>query len=59
MTKLASSVQRFLVSEDGPTAVEYALMVALIAVVAIVGATLLGTAVNDKFNQISSAISST
>jgi pilus assembly protein Flp/PilA len=30
MKSLASKVQRFLVSEDGPTAVEYAVMLALI-----------------------------
>ena len=30
MKSLAKKVQRFLVSEDGPTAVEYAVMLALI-----------------------------
>ena len=33
MKSLASKVQRFLVSEDGPTAVEYAVMLALIVIV--------------------------
>jgi pilus assembly protein Flp/PilA len=33
MKQFASSVKRFLVSEDGPTAVEYAVMLALIVVV--------------------------
>ena len=34
MKSLAVKVQRFLVSEDGPTAVEYAVMLALIVIVA-------------------------
>lgn len=38
--------------EAAPTAVEYGLMVALIAVVIIVGATLLGTNVNQTFNDV-------
>jgi len=33
MKSLALSVKKFLVSEDGPTAVEYAVMLALIIVV--------------------------
>ena len=33
MKSLATKVQRFLVSEDGPTAVEYAVMLALIVIV--------------------------
>ena len=41
--------QRFLTSEDGPTAVEYAVMLALILVVCIATVTTLGTKVNDTF----------
>ena len=37
------SVKRFLVSEDGPTAVEYAVMLALILVACITIVTTLGT----------------
>jgi pilus assembly protein Flp/PilA len=45
-------------SEDrGATAVEYALMVALIAVVIIAAVTLLGTSASDKFSQVGSAVS--
>jgi pilus assembly protein Flp/PilA len=33
MKSLALSIKRFLVSEDGPTAVEYAVMLALIIIV--------------------------
>ena len=36
MLKCANSVKKFLVSEDGPTAVEYAVMLALIIVVCLV-----------------------
>ncbi|MCI9871521.1 Flp family type IVb pilin [Arthrobacter humicola] len=39
-------------SEKGATAVEYGIMVALIAVVIIVAVSLLGTQINDAFNTI-------
>ncbi len=42
--------------ERGATAVEYGLMVALIAVVIIAAVTLLGTNLRDKFNDIANAI---
>jgi pilus assembly protein Flp/PilA len=46
------------VSEDrGATAVEYALMVALIAVVIIAAVTLLGTSASTKFSEVGSAVS--
>ena len=35
MNKFAKSVKHFLVSEDGPTAVEYAVVLALIVIVCI------------------------
>ncbi len=38
--------------EAAPTAVEYGLMVALIAVIIIAGAALLGTNVNTTFNNV-------
>jgi pilus assembly protein Flp/PilA len=45
-------------SEDrGATAVEYALMVALIAVVIIAAVTLVGNSASDKFSQVGSAVS--
>ena len=43
-------------AEEGATAVEYALMVALIAVVIIVAVRSLGTSVSDKFNTVATAI---
>ncbi|TQJ51681.1 Flp family type IVb pilin [Phycicoccus sp. SLBN-51] len=42
--------------ERGATAVEYGLMVALIAVVIITAVTLLGNNLNGLFNQIAGAI---
>ena len=42
--------------EKGATMVEYALMVALIAVVAIAAVTILGTNVSKNFSGVASAI---
>ena len=58
MQGMISRVQRFLVSEDGPTAVEYAVMLALILVVCISVITSLGTSVSGTFNAVSSGIGS-
>lgn len=46
----------FFKDEDGVTAVEYAVMVALIALVVIGGATLLGTNTNATFNNAANDI---
>jgi pilus assembly protein Flp/PilA len=58
MTKISRSIKRFLASEDGPTAVEYAVMLALIvvAIVAVVGA--LGTSISGTFSSVSSTVGS-
>jgi len=42
--------------EGGATAVEYALMVALIAVVIITAVTLVGNSANNKFNEVGTAV---
>ncbi len=57
MKKLAQSVKRFLVSEDGPTAVEYAVMLALIIVVCIAAITALGQGANTTFTDVGAAVS--
>jgi pilus assembly protein Flp/PilA len=49
---------RFVKDESGATAIEYGLIAALIAVVIISGATALGNALNTKFSNISSSVSS-
>lgn len=56
MNKLASSVKNFLVSEDGPTAVEYAVMLALIVVVCLTAIQAIGTNANTKFGEIRDAL---
>jgi len=57
--KLFSSVVNFLKREDGPTAVEYAVMLALIIVVCITAITALGTNANKTFTRVSDAVGST
>ena len=56
MSKIRQSVANFLVKEDGPTAVEYAVMLALIIVVCIAAITTLGTKANATFNVVSSQL---
>ena len=56
MTKLISNVRGFLVAEGGPTAVEYAVMLALIIVVCIATVTSIGTKANAKFQQAASKL---
>jgi pilus assembly protein Flp/PilA len=45
-------IKRFLREEDGPTAVEYAVMLALIIVVCIVAITTLGQNANKTFSNV-------
>ena len=56
MNGLVRSVKRFLVSEDGPTAVEYAVMLALIIVVCLTAIQAVGTNAASPFNTVSSQI---
>ena len=48
----------FFKDEEGATAVEYGLLVALIAVVIIVAVTAVGTNVSTKFNEAATAVAS-
>jgi len=57
MKSLAQKVQRFLVSEDGPTAVEYAVMLALIVIVCFTAITQVGKNASNTFNKIQSQLS--
>jgi pilus assembly protein Flp/PilA len=61
MRGLYRSVADFLKAEDGPTAVEYAVMLALIIVVCITAITALGSNANKTFSNVSlnTAVSST
>ena len=56
MRRLTHSVVNFLKKEDGPTAVEYAVMLALIIVVCIAAITTLGSNANSTFSFVGSAI---
>ncbi|MBX3437782.1 MAG: Flp family type IVb pilin [Planctomycetaceae bacterium] len=56
MNKLANCVKNFLASEDGPTAVEYAVMLALIVVVCLTAIQAIGTNANTKFGEIRDAL---
>lgn len=56
MKKLEQIVGAFWRDEDGQDLLEYALLVALIALVAIAGVTAAGIRVRDIFNAIAAAI---
>jgi pilus assembly protein Flp/PilA len=56
MKSLAQKVQRFLVSEDGPTAVEYAVMLALIVIVCLTAISAIGTKASTTFKNISTSL---
>jgi pilus assembly protein Flp/PilA len=58
MRTLKQHFVNFLVQEDGPTAVEYAVMLALIIVVCIGAITTLGKNANTTFTSVGTAISS-
>ena len=58
MKNLALKVQRFLVSEDGPTAVEYAVMLALIVIVCLTAIQAVGTNANSVFEGIRDELNS-
>ncbi len=52
MKNLATAVKSFMVSEDGPTAVEYAVMLALIVVVCLTAIQAIGNNANAKFGTV-------
>ena len=56
MNGLVKSVKRFLVSEDGPTAVEYAVMLALIIVVCLTAIQAVGTNASTTFTGVSTQL---
>jgi pilus assembly protein Flp/PilA len=58
MRQLANFMVEFVKREDGPTAVEYAVMLALIIVVCIGAITTLGKNANGTFTSVGTAISS-
>ncbi len=56
MKMLAKKVQRFLASEDGPTAVEYAVMLALIVIVCLTAISSIGSNANTTFQNVADSI---
>ena len=49
-------VHRFLKSEDGPTSVEYAVMLALILLVCLSAITAVGTQAAGQFNNVATIV---
>jgi pilus assembly protein Flp/PilA len=58
MRLVIQKMQRFLVCEDGPTAVEYAVMLALIVVVCLTAITQVGKNASSTFNKVANSIGS-
>src|SRR5690606_28021253 len=53
---ILNKIRRFLESEDGPTAVEYAVMLALIIVVCLISIQALGSATSTSFSNLSQSL---
>jgi len=56
MKKFIKSTVNFMKREDGPTAVEYAVMLALIVVVCIAAITAIGTSASSTFSKVGSTV---
>ena len=56
MRKLIARVQRFLVIDDGPTAVEYAVLVGLIIVALITVFNSMGAGVSTTYGSVAAAL---
>ena len=56
MKSLAMKLHRFLVSEDGPTAVEYAVMLSLIIIVCLTAITTIGSNASSVFSKCANSI---
>jgi pilus assembly protein Flp/PilA len=59
MARCVAAVVDFLNREDGPTAVEYAVMLALIVVVCIGAITTLGSNANATFSSVATSVGGT
>ena len=53
MRQWLARVKKFIAAEDGPTAVEYAVMLALIIVVCIAAITALGSSASNTYSNVS------
>ena len=59
LKKFSQKVVNFLKAEDGPTAVEYAVMLALIIVVCIAAISALGSNASNTFNYVGNKVNTT
>ena len=59
LSAFATRVANFVKSEDGPTAVEYAVMLALIIVVCITAISTLGSNASNTFNYVGNNVKTT
>jgi pilus assembly protein Flp/PilA len=57
MSKFASFFRTFIKDEEGASLVEYALLVALIALACVVALTATGTSISDMFTRINNKLS--
>ncbi len=58
MKTFAQKLRRFFKSEDGPTAVEYAVMLALIVVVCLTAINSIGTNANKTLTSVANSLAS-
>ncbi|MBS0207468.1 MAG: Flp family type IVb pilin [Planctomycetes bacterium] len=56
MIRFATKIKKFLKSEDGPTAVEYAVMLALIVIVCLTAIQSIGTNANATFQKVATQL---
>ena len=56
MKNMFRHVRQFLANEDGPTAVEYAVMLALIIIVCLAAIQAIGTNANATFNSVAAKL---
>ncbi len=59
LQRFQQSVVNFLKAEDGPTAVEYAVMLSLIIVVCITAISTLGSNANNTFSYVATQVGKT
>ena len=58
LSKMVRSVVNFVKAEDGPTAVEYAVMLALIVIVCLTAIRSIGQQANTTFNNVATNLAS-
>jgi pilus assembly protein Flp/PilA len=56
MTRSIVSARKFIANEDAPTMVEYGLLVALIALIVAIAASVLGQGISTLFNTTANSV---